>query len=192
LIIAILGLVIQTNAESYYTPSTVNVSGYYRADGTYVNSYNRRPAGGVKHDAPYKKKSAFGGWLEFLGLLGVAYVCWKAIYSSDRKILPISEFRSLPNAKGNILDKSWLTTKISVEKAEKEHMVIDRRLGMVPTPFGFQNDSWVKNIISEMKPGDELWEFCNAGHNWKNLAGRKGIALVREGKIISHITTLMN
>jgi len=43
-------------AGKYLTPYSVNVSGYYRSDGTYVRPHNRRPPGSVKHDAPYESK----------------------------------------------------------------------------------------------------------------------------------------
>jgi|GEM_PF-5428422 len=42
------------DAGEHLTPYSVSVSGYYRSDGTHVNSYSRRPPGGAKHDAPYE------------------------------------------------------------------------------------------------------------------------------------------
>ncbi len=41
-------------AEGNITPSSVSVKGYYRSDGTYVRSYNRRPPGSLDKDAPYE------------------------------------------------------------------------------------------------------------------------------------------
>jgi hypothetical protein len=35
-------------------------------------------------------------------------------------------------------------------------------------------------------------DICGAGRLWKNLAGRAGVALVRDGKPILAIVTLMN
>jgi hypothetical protein len=43
-------------AGEHLTPYSVSVRGYYRRNGTYVSSYNRRPPGSVSHDAPYKEK----------------------------------------------------------------------------------------------------------------------------------------
>ena len=43
-----------------------------------------------------------------------------------------------------------------------------------------------------MRPGDELWEFESPGHTWVDLAGRAGLCIVREGRIIDAITTRMN
>ncbi|CAN5324750.1 hypothetical protein BH11PLA2_BH11PLA2_01030 [soil metagenome] len=46
-------------ASRHLTPAGVSVRGYYRRDGTYINSYNRRPPGGVVHDAPYERIQTF-------------------------------------------------------------------------------------------------------------------------------------
>jgi hypothetical protein len=40
--------------QSFLTSYSVSVSGYTRADGTYVSGYNRRPPGSVSHDLPYQ------------------------------------------------------------------------------------------------------------------------------------------
>jgi len=37
-------------------------------------------------------------------------------------------------------------------------------------------------IAAEMQPGDELWEWDGGG--WHHLAGRGGVAIVRNGKIV--------
>jgi hypothetical protein len=37
-------------------------------------------------------------------------------------------------------------------------------------------------IASQMQPGDELWEWDRGG--WHQLAGRSGVAIVRDGKIV--------
>jgi hypothetical protein len=34
--------------------------------------------------------------------------------------------------------KEWLINKISVDEAERKHLVEDERLGPEPVPFGFQ------------------------------------------------------
>lgn len=52
------------------TPSSVRVSGYYRSDGTYVNSYSRRPPGSVAHDDPFET----AGWFGFFGFCAGVYI----------------------------------------------------------------------------------------------------------------------
>lgn len=49
---------------------SVSVSGYYRSDGTYVRPYKRRPPGGVAHDAPYKRKRFYMGFLFIVSIAG--------------------------------------------------------------------------------------------------------------------------
>jgi DNA-directed RNA polymerase subunit RPC12/RpoP len=51
-------------AGTHLTPSTVNVSGYYRQSGAYVRPYSRRPPGGVAHDSPYE-------WIRFFCGIGI-------------------------------------------------------------------------------------------------------------------------
>tara|TARA_B100000795_G_C22728786_1_gene410533 strand:- start:37 stop:876 length:840 start_codon:yes stop_codon:yes gene_type:complete len=59
-------------AGEHFTPYSVSVRGYNRSDGTYVSPYNRRPPGGVAHDAPYKRERMYMGLLFLVSLVGVA------------------------------------------------------------------------------------------------------------------------
>ena len=47
-------------------------------------------------------------------------------------------------------------------------------------------------LIAVMVPGDELWRFRSPAHTWANMAGRAGYRIVREGKLIRSLVTLMN
>ena len=89
------------------------------------------------------------------------------------------------------MHKEWLTKRLTVQEVEAERMVRDERLGPDPVPFGFQNDRW-RELLAQMQPGDELWEFSSPPDTWAHLCGRAGIALVREGKIVASLVTLMN
>lgn len=40
--------------------------------------------------------------------------------------------------------------------------------------------------------GDELRLFDSGPDSWKMLAGRAGIALIRDGKVIANIVSMMN
>jgi len=91
----------------------------------------------------------------------------------------------------DVIPKKWLKKKTTVEKAEQAHLVTDGRLGPKPVPFGFINDRWEK-LKATMRPGDELWEFESPRESWEDLAGRAGLCLMREGRIIDAITTRMN
>jgi hypothetical protein len=89
----------------------------------------------------------------------------------------------------------WLVEKITVAEAEAAHPGIrDERLRRFPDaarPFGFNNQKW-EALKSTMQPGDELWIFCSSAESWKDLAGRRGIVLLRNGQAIAEIVTLMN
>jgi hypothetical protein len=82
--------------------------------------------------------------------------------------------------------------KTTVEQAEAAYMFPgDRRLGSRLVPFGPSHDEW-KALLAQMVDGDELWEFWSPEMSWKALAGRAGFALVRNGKIIDWIYTLIS
>lgn len=55
-------------AGTHLSRKSVYVHGYHRRDGTYINSYQRRRPGGVKHDAPYEQKQFWMGFLFFICL----------------------------------------------------------------------------------------------------------------------------
>jgi hypothetical protein len=71
------------------------------------------------------------------------------------------------------LVKSWLNKPISVEEAESQKVV-------------------GKALLAKMVEGDELWEFSSPQEDWDALAGRAGIALVRNGEVIDTEVHLMS
>lgn len=86
---------------------------------------------------------------------------------------------------------NWIKKRVSKEEAEKNHMVLSKALDPSPVPFGFQNAEWNK-LVSQMKEGDELWEYASAPDTWKKLSGRAGILLIRDGKTVDGLVTRMS
>jgi hypothetical protein len=60
-----------SNLSNKLTPNSVNVSGYYRKDGSYVNSYSRRPPGAVDKDKPTEKEMSKVSTL--LSIINIAF-----------------------------------------------------------------------------------------------------------------------
>ncbi|MGA2174457.1 MAG: hypothetical protein ABSH38_05690 [Verrucomicrobiota bacterium] len=114
------------------------------------------------------------------------------------------------------IGKGWLRNRITVEQAEAKHLVDfslgddaseaaqrlhARRLQLAragglrldgkPVPFGLGNRQW-HEFLASMQEGDELWEFCSSEFSWEHLAGRAGIALVRNGEIFDCMLTSMS
>ena len=87
--------------------------------------------------------------------------------------------------------KEWLKKRISIEEAEQKNLVEDERLGPDPVPFGFQIERW-SALKGQIQEGDELWEFSSPKETWVNLCGRAGICIVRNGKVLDSIVTMMN
>jgi hypothetical protein len=95
----------------------------------------------------------------------------------------------------SLIPKEWLQTPISVAQAEAAHPgITDDRVKRFPDaakPFGFNNANW-EALKAEMQPGDELWTYSSSPESWRQLAGRSGIALVRNGTPIKILPGLMN
>jgi len=95
-----------------------------------------------------------------------------------------------------------LIERKTIESIEREHMrraedlrEVDRRsperVAALLKPFGYSNSKW-EALKAGMQPGDELWTFTSSPASWRALAGSAGIALVREGRIVATIVTMMN
>jgi hypothetical protein len=52
------------------------------------------------------------------------------------------------------------------------------------------NDRW-RAFLAQMQEGDELWTFCTPPETWEHMVGLGGIVLVRHGKMVSKIVTLL-
>lgn len=80
---------------------------------------------------------------------------------------------------------------MTVAEVEATYMYSIPDLGPDPVPFGYCNDQW-QALLAQMRPGDELREFCSSPESWDHLAGRAGIALVRDGREVASIDTMLN
>jgi hypothetical protein len=74
---------------------------------------------------------------------------------------------------------TWLTDKTTegqvVKKQAKEWV----------------SGSWEK-FKNKVEVGDELYEYCSPPETWDQLRGQAGIALVRDGKVIDEVVTVLN
>jgi hypothetical protein len=80
---------------------------------------------------------------------------------------------------------------VTVAEVEAANLYSHPDLGAEPIPFGYMNDRW-RDLLAQMQPGDELRVFCSSPESWQNLAGRAGIALVRNGVKVASLTTMLN
>ena len=53
------------------------------------------------------------------------------------------------------------------------------------------DEEW-KEFINQMVEGDEIWKYRSPERTWKCLGGREYIVIVRKGKSIDMLLTLMN
>lgn len=93
------------------------------------------------------------------------------------------------------IPKAWLKEKTTLAEAEAAHPGIKgeraERFPDAAKPFGFQNGQW-EDLKALILPGDEIWNFCSPPESWEHLAGRAGVALVRDGVPIRTIVSMMN
>jgi hypothetical protein len=112
-------------------------------------------------------------------------------------LLAVLPFAAQAHAGDNtsMIPKEWLQKPISVAEAEAAYPgITDDRVKKFPDaakPFGFKNAEW-EALKAEMQPGDELWTFSSPPASWQGLAGRAGIALVRNGVPIKMLLGAMN
>lgn len=76
-----------------------------------------------------------------------------------------------------------------LSEAERRHS--PEHIAALLKPFGYSNGEW-EALKASMQPGDELWTFASSLASWRALAGRAGVALVRDGKIVATIITMKN
>jgi hypothetical protein len=69
----------------------------------------------------------------------------------------------------NLIPKSWLIERVDAAKAEADGHV-DR------TPW--------ERISRHLQPGDEIWLYGTPPGHWENMAGRQGVVLVRNGRVV--------
>jgi hypothetical protein len=79
---------------------------------------------------------------------------------------------------------------LTIDEAEATHFVRFKRLTV--SFFGFTNNFLWRGHFAQMAPGDEIWKFSSSPESWACLAGRAGIALVRDGKIVDSITLVVS
>ena len=82
------------------------------------------------------------------------------------------------------MQMEWLTKRINLHTVEAAHLYEGK-------PFGRNNPAW-ERLKGQMVEGDQLWEFSSPADHWQHLCGRAGIALVRDGKILDSLVTMMN
>jgi len=74
------------------------------------------------------------------------------------------------------VDISWLTKRVTRDELLAES----------------GDSDFFEKLLDAYQDGDELWRFSSPADYWRNLAGRGGVALVRDGKIVTSVVTIMS
>jgi hypothetical protein len=169
----------------------------------------------VARTHPLWKSIVFYTLAYAVGILLWPLLLLEIVKEARRK--PPEDFREA-NRKSRIqnIGKGWLRNRVTVEEAEaknltdfslgddKSEAAQRRHAGLLklarswgvhldgkPVPFGLVNRQW-RELVASMQEWDELWEFSSSDLSWEHLAGRAGIALVRNGEIIDCVVTCLN
>ena len=84
-----------------------------------------------------------------------------------------------------------LLRQLTPAQAEAEHLITDEALGPDPVPFGYMHSVWLQ-LLAQMQPDDELWQYRTPPETWKRMCGREGLVLLRKGKVVVHLLLEMN
>lgn len=57
------------------------------------------------------------------------------------------------------------------------------------TPAEAETAYLATNLLAQMQPGDELWEFRSRPETWGRMCGSAGLVLLRRGKVVAHLLT---
>jgi hypothetical protein len=94
----------------------------------------------------------------------------------------------------------WLKARVDASEIEAKASLPFKDGGLVMITDGVREtpgttvpiDRDWHRITLRMVPGDELWTFSSPPEYWQGLTGRMGVALMRNGHPIGHVTTMMN
>jgi hypothetical protein len=83
----------------------------------------------------------------------------------------------------------WRWERVPQPRARKMLDTFERRLRLVPQSV---YDEELFDLVVRRRLGDQLWEWSSPSDTWHFMMGRGGIALVRNGRPIAEVVTLMN
>lgn len=126
-VICLASLYFYIEAGQHLTPYSVHVRGYYRSDGTYVSSYQRRPPGGVAHDKPYKSTRA----LCTIVFIFSASVGGTSIYLFVKD----KDVEIIGNLRKEIYSKIKEGLNFQINLLDKPGNLINRRISRYPNIF---------------------------------------------------------
>jgi len=123
--------------------------------------------------------------LAFLVALSCAFAAPAALRAVENPV----------NAKSELIERKTIA-ELQAENTRRPDQISESdrtgpRAEMMRKPFAFLNAEW-EALKARMQPGDELWTFASSPESWRDLAGRAGIALVRDGQIVERLVTMMN
>lgn len=90
------------------------------------------------------------------------------------------------------LVRSWLHGEsMSIDELERQLGTNRNENRQQLEWFGLGSKQW-QRIKEQMQTGDQLYRFRSPPETWANMAGRAGIALVRDGRVIDTLVTSLN
>jgi hypothetical protein len=112
----------------------------------------------------------------------------KAIGRAQRglRTLPEDGVWTTPNG---LPPADWEWRKIPKVEARRQFEKWERQLRRVPVSM---HDEDLADLVIRRQPGDQLYTWSSPTLAWRLSMGRGGIALVRDGRVLCDVTTMMN
>ncbi|MBO6560479.1 MAG: hypothetical protein JJ959_08080 [Nisaea sp.] len=103
-----------------------------------------------------------------------------------------AEVSTKSSAAEDSVPREWLEERISLIELDRKLIEMQRIPGGPGGLFLSPKKDEMARIKLRMRKEDELWIYESPPETWINLGGRRGVALVRDGKPIENIVLSMN
>jgi hypothetical protein len=88
--------------------------------------------------------------------------------------------------------KAILWRRLTLEQAEARYADLELDTLLLIGSSGGWVEYFRETIVAEMRPGDQLWLYDSDREHWANLCGVRGLALVRDGRVVETMLECRN
>ena len=134
-------------------------------------------------------------WREHVVLLGFTLLLWPLFIAMLATGYIWQKRRESPEGQAQIkrqIAESKLQQELDVDDTLTPWDDYTDYLGEPLSPGETAEIMSYRRFREHMQPGDILFHFATSARSWRGSAGRGGVVLMRDGKPVAHIITMMN